>query len=690
MCDKPKHMTVLRLMLFTLLLVYIRPSRLVAQDTILLSQLHDRELLPLTGKVWHTNSPSRHVDQVIKAGDWRILTNVSKLNKTRLCWLKLIVTNDSDKDHSFDLEFPSADSITVFFQNRNTTFQLTTGPYTNVRDWLFPEKPGLVPVFLRSGETSKLYIRLWSDTGRPFSLSNAALQPRHESLKSSIDAYRSFISRVEFNGFFLGSVTFAMLFFLLIFIKLREPAFFFYGLYLLGAAVYSIVVKTLPYSFLARIAYLNYPLTYKLGEPVQYFFFAAYIAFGKSLLDIDAHYKWLNRLIKVFITVLVGAGTALLVYNFYHFDYAFQRYAFIFSRVIILPAGLVFLVWIAVSVQNRIKWFFVTGSSLFFLGGLLAVVVDPKSRHLFFGQLDISSVVVFKTGILLESLCFALALGYKMRLAQKEKEKASQAYIEQLEMNKKMAASETERLEKMVAERTEILIEQTRLIEEQKQIQLQTSFERQLSEMEMSALRSQMNPHFIFNSLNSIRYQILKQDYDTAATYLTRFSKLLRYILQNSREHVVSLAEEIEVNRLYVQLESLRFDQGLDFILNIPDEIDTTDIMIPPMLLQPYIENAVKHGLIPSKKSEKKLMISVSTDGEGYTFAIEDNGIGRKASGMRTMVDDKQSLGMKIASERIALFNLNFHPFIDVYVQDLYETAGPQGTLVTFTYKIKS
>lgn len=681
-------MAPLRLILLTFLC--IGPSLLIAQDTIFLSRLTNRALLSNEGQYLLANSAARDFKEIDAKNEWELLNNSPNIKNQNHGWLKLIIHNDLGSDSFLDLNFRSADSIIVFTQNTNNSSQYITGPYTDVRNWLSPEEPGLVPILFKSGITLTFYVRLWSDIGRPFSLSDVRLQTREESLKNSIHAYRSFIGRIEFNGFFLGSVTFAMLFFLLIFIKLREPAFLLYALYLLGAGVYSIVVKTLPYSFLARIAYLDYPLTYKLGEPVQYFFFAAYIAFGKSLLDINQRYGWLNRCIIFFVRALLIAGTGLLIYNFYHFEYQLQRYAFIFSRIAILPIGFILLVWIAVSVQNRIKWFFVTGSSLFFIGGMLAVIVDPKSRHLFFGQLDISSVVVFKTGILLESLCFALALGYKMRMAQIEKEKASRAYIEQLELNKKMAASETERLEKMVSERTEVIIEKTRFIEEQKQIQLQSAFERQLSEMEMSALRSQMNPHFIFNSLNSIRYQILKKDYDTAATYLTRFSKLLRYILQNSREHVVSLAEEIEVNRLYVQLESLRFDQGLEFILDISEEVDISEILIPPMLLQPYIENAVKHGLIPSKKEAKRLIVSVLSAGEGYMFVIEDNGIGRKESGKRTLLDDKQSLGMKIASERIALFNFNFKPFIAVAVEDLFQSEEPQGTRVTFTYKIKS
>lgn len=662
---------------------------LAAGDTIMLGQASVPVLLSRLGNVRLANSQVRHFNELPVRTRWTIPDTVLNREGRQNCWLNLVLHNDSDTDATFDLDFPSADSIVVFAKNNNTIIRYSTGPYTDVRNWLYPEDPGLVPLFFRSGETLVLYVRLWSDKGRPFNPANVYIQSRQQTLQQSVAGYRSFISRVEFNGFFLGAVTFAMLFFLFIFLKVHEPVFLFYGLYLLGAGLYSLVVKTLPYSFLARIAYLNYPLTYKLGEPVQYFFFAAYIAFAKSLLDIDDRYLWLHRALKIFICILLLAGTSLLAYNLLHFEYQFQHHAFLLSRIVILPTALILLVWIIITVNSRVKWFFVTGSSFFFIGGLLAVIVDPKSRHLFFGEIDLSPITLFKSGILMESLCFALALGYKLRSAQIEKDNTSKAYIEQLELNKKMAVTETERLEKMVAERTEAIVEKTRQIEEQKQSQQQTAFERQLAEMEMSALRSQMNPHFIFNSLNSIRYQILKKDYDNAATYLTRFSKLLRYILQNSREHTVSLSDEIEVNKLYLQLESLRFDQGLEFELSVLDQIDISEIIIPPMLLQPYVENAVKHGLVPSKNAKKKLVISILASKDGYIFTIEDNGIGRKAAGKRTLLEDQQSLGMKIAGERIELFNLSFHPVIDVSIEDLYNGQSAAGTRVTFTYKNK-
>lgn len=601
--------------------------------------------------------------------------------------LRWIVVNDLDSAKDVYLRVPSADSVVVHaaFLSTDTTF--VTGPYVRANSWLFPEDPAIVPLRIQAGQQVKLNVWLWSARGRPFSVKNVSLQSREFTLGQSLSAYRQFAGRTEFNGFFLGAVVFAMLFSLLIWARTRQLVFLYYGLYLLGAGIYSLVVKSLPYSYLARAAYMDLPLTYKLGEPVQYLFFGAYIAFAVELLDIDHRYLTLSRVARLFTYLLLVCGGCLLIYNLFRFDYLLQQKAFLISRMVILPVALMLLSYIVWQVQSPVKWFFVVGSSLFFLGGLLAVVVDPKSRHLFFGVTTLNPVNFFKTGILLECLCFALALGVKIRIQQKQRDYATRAYIDQLELNRQMTQSENERLESMVRQRSEEILEKNLLIEKQKQSQMRSDLQKQIAEMEMRALRSQMNPHFIFNSLNSIRYQIMKKDYDQAVLYLTRFSKLLRYILQNSREHVIALSEEIEMNRLYMQLESLRFSQGFEFILQIPESIDTSQILIPPMLLQPYIENAVKHGLVPSARQSKTLRIEIKEMQGGCRIIVEDNGVGRKASSLSSKFDGKQSLGIKIACERIELFNAGYHPVIQVLIEDLFEDREPSGTRVMFNYK---
>ena len=124
-------------------------------------------------------------------------------------------------------------------------------------------------------------------------------------------------------------------------------------------------------------------------------------------------------------------------------------------------------------------------------------------------------------------------------------------------------------------------------------------YESQIGELREAALRAQMNPHFLFNSLNSIRYLILSNDNDQAAAYLTKFSRLMRMILEHSKLSVVQLSRELDLLSLYIELEKIRFEQELDYQLKIDENINPEEILIPPMLLQPYVENAILHGINP-------------------------------------------------------------------------------------------
>lgn len=678
-----------RLLLY-LLLIGISTFSLPAQDTIRISTIRKPVNLWETGAVrygYDTASTLAALPADLFAFDLNHNPPQPNISSSP-AWLRITVFNDTPDSAFLDFNFKSADIISAHNTISGATYSLETGPYVKPDKWPFPEQPGLIPLTFSTGQVSTLYFRLRSAKGRPFSIKNAYVQTRTDSLLESVNGYRLFDARTEFNGFFLGAITFTMLFFLFIYFKVNDKVYLYYSLYLLGAALYALIVKSLPYSNLARLAYLDFQLTYQLGEPVQYLFFASYMFFGRELLDIRKSNQLLYTSLTGAATLLALSGAGILLYNFIQFDYLIQHQFYIISRSILLPVCLFFLIWIIIRIKSPIKWFFVTGSSLFFLGGLIAVMADPKSSHYFDFPWSANPIIFFKGGILLESLCFAMAMGYRFHLIRREKENASNAYIRQLELNREMAKNEKERLEQMVSERTREIIEKNNLLEKQKALQLKAAYEKQLAEMEMRALRSQMNPHFIFNSLNSIRYEILRQHYTQAADYLTRFSKLLRYILQNSREHIVSLEEEISMNQHYVRLESLRFSQGLDFQLHIAKDLDLTDIMIPPMLLQPYVENAVRHGLVPSQNSIKRLIIGITETEDGYSIIIEDNGIGRKASENGSDKENRRSLGMEIAAERMQLFNLNYPSSLQVSVTDLWENGRPDGTRVTILYKI--
>lgn len=227
-------------------------------------------------------------------------------------------------------------------------------------------------------------------------------------------------------------------------------------------------------------------------------------------------------------------------------------------------------------------------------------------------------------------------------------------------------------------------------LQEQEKKRLQTEYENNLLQAEILASRMQMNPHFLFNCLNSIKYLIQKENFKEAINYLTVFSRFVRSVLETGKKKEIPLNEELELIRKYVQLEENRFDQN--FIFNISyvnvDPADTACIFIPPMLLQPFVENAIWHGLLPSKKEKKILEIEIKRDqGDGYLM-IRDNGVGRKNHKLGPTVDLHKSLGTRITQDRIDLFNKTSQSKISFEIVDLYNDLDqPTGTQVILTLK---
>jgi len=174
-------------------------------------------------------------------------------------------------------------------------------------------------------------------------------------------------------------------------------------------------------------------------------------------------------------------------------------------------------------------------------------------------------------------------------------------------------------------------------------------------ELENRMLRAQINPHFIFNALSSIQHFITGNDKKSALVYLTKFSSLLRQILENSINVKVPIADEIKFLKIYLDLESLRFSGSFSYDINVDPAVNIDDQEVPILLLQPFVENAILHGLLP-KEGEKELRIEVKEDGDYIIYAIEDNGIGRKAaSALKDKKQTNPSRGLSVTQQRIDL-----------------------------------
>ncbi|HEV2830675.1 MAG TPA: histidine kinase [Hanamia sp.] len=218
----------------------------------------------------------------------------------------------------------------------------------------------------------------------------------------------------------------------------------------------------------------------------------------------------------------------------------------------------------------------------------------------------------------------------------------------------------------------------------------EAALKQKITETKMELLRSQMNPHFIFNSLNSIENFMMRYERRTASEYLTKFSELIRIMLDSSRTDLVPFFKSLEAIQLYVELERLRFNNKFTFELTIDLALSDGDYMVPPLLIQAYVENAILHGLSQSEADGLKLSITATLQNEYIIYIIEDNGIGREQSAKYKQHNKPfhKSLGSELTQERIDIFNLQHNAESGVVITDLYNKNNePCGTRVQVKIK---
>ncbi len=221
-------------------------------------------------------------------------------------------------------------------------------------------------------------------------------------------------------------------------------------------------------------------------------------------------------------------------------------------------------------------------------------------------------------------------------------------------------------------------------------IRREASVKQKIAETEMMALRAQMNPHFIFNSMNSIENFIMQNERRLASDYLNKFARLIRIILDSSRNELVQVAKDMEALQLYVDLEQLRFSNKFSYRTTIEPALLQDDYQVPPLLIQPFVENAIVHGLAHSDKAGLLLQVSAAREEEYIRYTIEDNGIGRSQANAynRQYKAGHASVGLLISQERIDIFNRRHHCGSEIRIIDLYDGQRlPAGTRVEIKIK---
>ena len=228
-------------------------------------------------------------------------------------------------------------------------------------------------------------------------------------------------------------------------------------------------------------------------------------------------------------------------------------------------------------------------------------------------------------------------------------------------------------------------------LEKRNQLLLEkVNLEKNLNQSKLKAIKSQMNPHFFYNALNTIQSFILSNDKKQAVSYLSKFSNLTRTILEMTEKETISIAEEVKTLSLYLDIEKARFEEDFNYHILVDDEIDAENIKIPTMLLQPYVENAVKHGLL-HKQGEKAVTIHFQKETEHIKISIDDNGIGRQKSTELNAIKNKNhnSFATEAMQNRVNLLNQYNQKNISIqYIDKTNLNNQPTGTSVVFEIPI--
>ncbi len=505
-------------------------------------------------------------------------------------------------------------------------------------------------------------------------------------LKDIIDFFKE--SNQNGFGFFVVSVLFYLfVFFLIQFFQHKKRFYLFYSLYALinGVNLLKYIDGVFFTSFFHSPTGLDF--MYWTHYPAQLF---ASMLFCFFILDIMQLKKEHHNVVKWILWTYAGVSPIYLILWMVQVGNHQSHWIDDFHVYIFLPLNLAMftLVFYIVSkVDRMIKWYILSGMSSLFVSYVAITFFS-------FGRKSIKDVIfIFYLGVLIENLLFALAIGLEQKMAYREKAIVQKKYIDQLEENQVIKESINRALsDELLQVRTEVEGLSTEA-QKQRTEKLTMKMESRFAQLRLDALRSQMNPHFIFNALNSIKSYMIENNKEKAIYYLGRFSKLIRAILESSRRNLITLEEEMNTINMYVDIESDRFKNNIFYSCHIDENLKPDQVLIPALLLQPFVENSIWHGLT-TKKGEKRLKIEIKImeGSDRLQIIIEDNGIGREASQLRNLQNPLKdhSLGHSIIQDRLEFFSKKFNDDFHVRVIDLRDEATGivKGTKVVLSMPI--
>jgi sensor histidine kinase YesM len=404
---------------------------------------------------------------------------------------------------------------------------------------------------------------------------------------------------------------------------------------------------------------------------LQLLYNCLYFIFAASFLNLEKHLPRLNQNIRELLTSCLIGGSVLYFFLLLLGQSEIFMYFFLGVLLPIIELLAVYTIYKIFFINDRFKFYMIIGTIIYHIFAYFSLYLSHYDNTKFLG---ISPISWFTFGVVFETVIFALGLGLRIYQIFEDRNNTRISLISELQKNEKLKESINEQLQVKVAQKTKevaVLIEDRKEREKQK---IRMQYEQELLEMTLTSLRNQMNPHFIFNALNSIKNAIIHKSKEDAVSYLNKFSKILREVLKNSNNDECSLKEEVETLQLYMNLENIRLENKIEFILENEQDLNMSTFKIPPLLLQPLVENSIWHGL-SLKEGNKNIIVRVFQNDEKYlTIEVEDNGLGReRAMEIKSKkILQRPSIGLQLSIDRLKLFGKNRLGPHDVSIIDLY------------------
>ncbi len=475
-------------------------------------------------------------------------------------------------------------------------------------------------------ETMSFLIRIYNPYAnlydRDFVVTN-----RKAYLSARMRLYHGNYSDYMFQIMFLSVVLFITLHTLVQYFIRKRKEFIYYALY--SFCVLLFFLYRLEHSIYYDILFSYFPYIYKFcNNPLSILVYYTYFRFAREFVDFKTLFPWFYRIIIWTERLLIAAFGVDLICNILLNNYELRELIFTSLRIILLLISFVGI-YLLLHSGKRTLYFFGVGSLLLIIGSMLAMIFTfyPDADPFF----NNDSIRFMQIGIMLELLCFTSGLSYKSHLLEVEKQKVHLQFIGQLEENRRLQEELNSQLESRVKEQTEQILAQQQQLEKEKEQQLTLEFTRKITEMELQLLKSQLNPHFYFNTLHNL-YGLAMIAPKKAPDAILKLSDIMEYVIYDCRHDRVPVTKELRFINSYVELEKLRYDDSANIRLQVSG--DTEGKLISPLLLIQFIENAFKHGMEQHKKdSYLEININVENGSLRYESVNSINDIAPAMSG---------------------------------------------------------